>query len=51
MDFFKSKAGIAVAIICLAVVAAVIWFTVRGGNRQIVPEGTLVRSFSVEVMA
>lgn len=50
MDFFKSKAGIAVAIICLAVVAAVIWFTMRSGNRQTMPEGTLVRSCSVEVM-
>lgn len=50
MDFFKSKAGIAVAIICLAAVAAVIWFTMRGGNRQTMPEGTLVRICSVEVM-
>ena len=42
MDFFRSKAGIAVAVICLAVIAAVIWFVVSSGNRRAEPEGTLV---------
>ena len=51
MDFFKSKAGIAVALICLAVIAAVIWFVMRNGNRQTLPEGTLVRYDCVEVAA
>lgn len=49
MDFFKSKAGIAVAVICLAVIAAVIWFVMSSGNKQTVPEGTLVMHCGMEV--
>lgn len=49
MDFFKSKAGIAVALICLAVIGCVIWLAVSGGSRQTAPEGTLVWECSAEV--
>lgn len=49
MDFFKSKAGIAVAFICLAVIGCVIWFVVSSGSKQTVPEGTLVWEYSAEV--
>ena len=49
MDFFKSKAGIVAALICLAVIAAVIWFVMSGENRGTVPEGTLVRQYGAEV--
>lgn len=51
MDFLKTKVGIAVAILCLAVVAAVILFTLKGQNRQVMPEGTLVEACSREVTA
>ncbi len=49
MDFFRSKAGIAVAVICLAVIAAVIWFVVGSENHRTVPEGTLVWECSREI--
>lgn len=42
MDFFKSKAGIVVAVICLGVIAAVIWFTLVSSGQESSPRGTLV---------
>ena len=42
MGFFKSKAGILVVLACLAVIAAVVWFTVSGQKGEAAPEGTLV---------
>ncbi len=49
MDFFKSKVGVMLLIVCLAVAAAVTWLTFRGGSRRVTQEGTLVRHVTVEV--
>jgi len=47
MDFFKSKVGVMLLIVCLAVAAAVTWLTFRGGSRRVTQEGTLVRHVTV----
>lgn len=42
MGFQKHKAGIIAAILCLLVLAAVIWFCLLSPRRKAEPEGTLV---------
>ena len=51
MGFFKAKAGILVVLACLAVIAAVVWFTVSGQKGEAAPEGTLVEWGGGEVGA
>lgn len=42
MGFQKHKVGIIAAILCLLVLAAVIWFCLLSPRRKAEPEGTLV---------
>lgn len=42
MGFQKHKAGIIVAVLCLLVLAAVVWFCLVAPGRRTEPEGTLV---------
>ena len=35
MDFFKSKVGVMLLIVCLAVAAAVTWLTFRSEERRV----------------
>lgn len=53
MGFHKHKAGIITAILCLLVLAAVVWFCLFYPERDAEPEGTLVEWTSEvpEVMA
>lgn len=42
MGFQKHKAGIIIAVLCLLVLAAVVWFCLVSPGRRTEPEGTLV---------
>ncbi len=42
VQFFKSKIGILAMVLCLVMVAAILWYCLMGTDRNVAPEGTLV---------
>lgn len=43
MDFFRHKAAILAAILCLGIVAGILWFCLAGPAGRKTPDGVLVR--------
>jgi len=43
MKFFQKKAGILIGILCLAALAALVWYCLTNNPGQKEPEGTLVQ--------
>lgn len=50
MEFSKHKAGILTALLCLGIIAAVIWFCLSGMLQKEIPDGVLVERHRTEVL-
>lgn len=52
MEFIKRKVGILTVIVCILLLAAVVWFCMDAASRSGTPDGTLVeyRAETAEVL-